>query len=358
MEKIERYLDQACRGIAGPRASATTSARNSKNTSSTPSLRAQIRRPLRRRSPRPALEDFGGPDLVRSELEATHGHRLMTLVLDKALQWKEKTISPLALDFRRPSPPSSSPSHFKSSSPSASSSSLFPRLRELVFVGVIADGPSTGIVRWSMNYLSTTASIIDNVLCFLIPLAIVWALFEWRVRSENKSFIRLSVLGLFSVGLMVAALFTTAAISLPFFIVLNLNSTSEGSEHLVAERVNRFDHLLAQIDQSASAADWPALQGDAQQLFDDQIAYPSGSYYPARSLPYNTPAALLLSRHREDILALRHDLRDTRTALQNLSDISTTRDPARIKDALQKLHAAYDPIHRFATPETRPAGEP
>ena len=39
-----------------------------------------------------ALADFGGPEQVRSELEATHGHRLLPVVIDKAMQWKEMTM--------------------------------------------------------------------------------------------------------------------------------------------------------------------------------------------------------------------------------------------------------------------------
>src|SRR5437879_8651685 len=39
-----------------------------------------------------ALADFGGPEAVRSELEATHGHRLMAVVIEKAMQWKENTM--------------------------------------------------------------------------------------------------------------------------------------------------------------------------------------------------------------------------------------------------------------------------
>ena len=92
MDKLEQYLDLVCRGIGGPR-----------------SLRQHIRQELREHlrdavaehvaagmpeeeALARALEDFGGPEEVRSELEATHGHRLMTVVIDKAMQWKEKTM--------------------------------------------------------------------------------------------------------------------------------------------------------------------------------------------------------------------------------------------------------------------------
>ena len=39
-----------------------------------------------------ALEDFGGPDELKSGLEATYGHRLLPVVIDKAMQWKERTM--------------------------------------------------------------------------------------------------------------------------------------------------------------------------------------------------------------------------------------------------------------------------
>src|ERR1700736_916087 len=92
MDKLEQYLDQVCPGIGGPKP-----------------LRQHVRQELREhlldavaehkaagmseeKALERALEDFGGPDQVRSELEATHGHRLMPVVIDKAMQWKEKTM--------------------------------------------------------------------------------------------------------------------------------------------------------------------------------------------------------------------------------------------------------------------------
>src|SRR5437868_173560 len=92
MDKLERYLDDVCRGIGGPRA-----------------LRQHVRQELREhlldaaaqhkaagltedRALEQALADFGRPEEVRSGLEETHGHRLLGVVIDKALDWKEKTM--------------------------------------------------------------------------------------------------------------------------------------------------------------------------------------------------------------------------------------------------------------------------
>ncbi|HZU38198.1 MAG TPA: permease prefix domain 1-containing protein, partial [Gemmataceae bacterium] len=86
MGKLEHYLDQVCHGMGGPR-----------------SLRQHVRQELREHlldaaaehraaglSDEEALDralaDFGGPQELRSELEATHGYRLLPVVIDKALQ--------------------------------------------------------------------------------------------------------------------------------------------------------------------------------------------------------------------------------------------------------------------------------
>jgi hypothetical protein len=92
MDKLEHYLDQICRNIGGPK-----------------SLRQHVRQELREhlldaaaehraaglseeKALDRAIEDFGGPEEVRSGLEETHGYRLLPVVIDKAMQWKERTM--------------------------------------------------------------------------------------------------------------------------------------------------------------------------------------------------------------------------------------------------------------------------
>src|SRR4051812_30475955 len=92
MEKLERYLDQVCRSLGGPRA-----------------MRQHVRQELREhlldavaqhRSSGAsegegldrALDEFGKSDDVRTELEAAHGYRMMAVAIDKAMQWKEMTM--------------------------------------------------------------------------------------------------------------------------------------------------------------------------------------------------------------------------------------------------------------------------
>ena len=92
MDKLEQYLDQVCRSVGGPRA-----------------LRQHIRQELREHLQDAvaghkaaglteeaaldrALEEFGRPEDVRSDLEAAHGQRMLAVVIDRAMHWKEMTM--------------------------------------------------------------------------------------------------------------------------------------------------------------------------------------------------------------------------------------------------------------------------
>jgi CHASE2 domain-containing sensor protein len=55
------------------------------------------------------------------------------------------------------------------------------------------------------SFLETSKRVTDHYTTWLLLLAaVLGGLFEWRVRSENKSFIRLSAWGTVAVGLLVA----------------------------------------------------------------------------------------------------------------------------------------------------------
>src|SRR5262249_8460149 len=92
MDRIDRYVDQVCRHIGGPRA-----------------MRQHLRPELREhfldagaphkaagtpedKAVEQALEEVGPAAEVRPGMEATHGQRVLAVVLDKAMQWKERTM--------------------------------------------------------------------------------------------------------------------------------------------------------------------------------------------------------------------------------------------------------------------------
>jgi len=260
MDRLEVYLDQVCRGIAGPR-----------------SLRLHVRRELREHlldaaaehrsaglsddeAMLRALADFGAPEQVRSELEATHGHRLMAVVVDKAMQWKEKTmrakwlwttwtylvvlgiiaINGLFLSFAQ--------------------FACIPKLKKIESDGLINfnDINRDPIMRWLSSWIRGLEWISEHLTWMLLVATGLWLLFEWRVRSENKGLIRLSALGSLGLVLSIAVFFIAAAMSLPFF--LGLPALGKLTTPYALEQLSTMDAALNGIEQSAAKDDWTATQ--------------------------------------------------------------------------------------------------
>jgi hypothetical protein len=74
-------------------------------------------------------------------------------------------------------------------------------------------------VTWMASFLNGLNVVNGPYITFLLPLAAVaCVLFEWRVRSENKSFIRLSVWGTAALALMVTAILIAASLVIPLLM--------------------------------------------------------------------------------------------------------------------------------------------
>jgi hypothetical protein len=260
MDQIERYLDQVCRGIAGPRA-----------------LRQHIRRELAEHlrdaaavhqtagmcpddALARALEDFGGPEQVRAELEATHGHRMMTVVVDKALQWKEMTMKArwvwttwahaallLALTLGL--------SFFY-----GCLVFFVPKFKELGRDGWF-DATGTGgetryVLEWCTHTLSGLLSIGSWDVWIALVLVAVWVLFEWRVRSENKTFMRLAGLGTLTVGIYVAAFLMALVLILPPLIFMPPSYHAPRAREIAHQQLVKLDATLQTIDSSTPDRNW------------------------------------------------------------------------------------------------------
>ncbi len=329
MEKIERYLDQACHGVAGPRA-----------------LRAHIRQELKEHlldaiaqhknagmsdddALSRALEDFGGPDLVRSELEATHGHRLMTVILDKALQWKENTMKARWLWTSWAYIALGLTAVFEIVFLTGVPIFLLPKYRDIFHDGWIGDGPDTnGIVLWSKNFLTTLNDVATLTPYVLIATVVFGSFSSGGCGVRIKHSCAFSALGTITAGLMVPVIFTGAALTLPFLVALSPANVFENAERHARDDLAALDGEVIQLD-----------RGDAER---------------AAILPWHNldAAAIILSREQTQIASLRTRLQEVRAAVREIRDASSSNDKTRVNAALQKFHAAYDPIRQFANVES------
>jgi hypothetical protein len=335
MDKVEQYLDQVCRSVGGPRA-----------------LRQHIRQELREHlldavaehkaaglaeeaALERALADFGGPEQVRSELEATHGQRLLPVVIDKAMQWKEKTMRAkwlwttwaylavagvIAMDLLFIL---------------FSSTMLLPKLQKLKADGWLQlDDTTEPAGSRMLSFLNTLPWLGEYWWCVLFPAA-GWVVFEWRVRSENKSFMRMSALGTVAAGMTLVVIVAGASMAILF--VLGLPG-SKIARPWAVESIVSIDTSVAAVEKALEQKDWAAMQEQADRASKGMNRLESGpSLYALTNRDVPPTAA-----------ELRVNQKSAKESLAEVQQAIREKESDRLKTALQKFQQSFAPLREAA----------
>lgn len=347
MEKLERYLDQVCRSLGGPRA-----------------MRQHVRQELREHlldavaelklagaseneALDRALEEFGKPDDVRTELEAAHGYRMMAVAIDKAMQWKEMTMKAkwlwtswaylaiglvIALEV-----------FFIAFAVIL----IVPKYQRLMSDGLI----DPAIIResgvsWMHDFLMWLRhSVGDNATWILLLSAVAWGLFEWRVRSENKSAMRFAALGTVAVALMSVVLLTGGSLVISF--CLGAPASGKVAESLALEQVSQIGQAATSLDQATrkDTWDWEAMPQPAERISQaiDKLLI--------------APSVLLALSNRSGSPSegeLQELVRSARDNLGKMQRAIRDRDANEYNSAMRQFHRAIAPFYEVA--QRRKAG--
>lgn len=342
MDPLERYLDRVCRSIGGPRP-----------------LREHVRQELREHlhdaaarhraaglsdeaAVAQALAEFGQPEQVRSELEATHGHRAMAVVIDTALRWKEKTMRAKWLW--------ASGAHLGLALVIALEALfltflvmfIVPKFKKLMADGVIDPAvlEEQG-VTWMPHFLGNLAAVTGNYTTHLVlGAAVLWGLFEWRVKSENKSLMRLTVMGGVAVKLLAVIVIATGSMVVSFSLAAP--PLARMARPFAAEQVTAVDTATAAVEAAVVKSDWAAA---AEQTDRAAAALTRLSGGPAvASLTGREPPTTDELRDRTS--SAQDHLRALRQAL---GDMNT----GRATKALAEFRTAFAPVREAARREGR-----
>ena len=341
MDKLEAYLEQVCRGIAGPR-----------------SLRQHIRRELaehlrdaaaeheaagmgKQEALARALEDFGGPEQVRAEFEATHGHRVMTVVVDKALQWKEMTMKAKWIW--------STWAHVVLIVAVVAELAflygcvifMVPRFRALQQDGwfdKLNDNNAPAFIRWLTSVVNNVASVCHSGIWLGLLLAVIWGLFEWRVRSENKTLMRLAALGTAAMGLAVTVFFMGAALILPLMVTAGPSSRIAATR-VAATHIVQLDESMRALDAAIAAKDWETTQRQVEQVRTNLWTI----WSTGLGQPVWDESVL------ENGSAFDAQFHAAYAALYNAGEASRAHDEARFEAAMQAFRKAYGQMRPAAT---------
>jgi hypothetical protein len=340
MDKFEHYLDQVCRSVGGSK-----------------SLRQHIRQELREHlrdaaaehraaglseeeALTRALADFGGPEQVRSELEATHGHRLMAVVVDKAMQWKETTMKAKWLWTTWA---------YLTTAGVVALELLFswyvvtfevPKMQKLKADGIIRLYGEAGdpAITWMFSFLSGLQWTWHTLACWVaLALAALWGLFEWRVRGENKPFMRLAALGTLALGMTVVSVITAGSMELPFFLQLPMMGQVSASSAI--RRMATIDASVGALEQAMDKKDWDAAQKEADRATKAiKSLSAAAGWFNETTPPEEQPTV--------DLFQAR--LKEASESLAAAQEAIRGKDTERLQAALRKFHEVYGAVGRLA----------
>ena len=211
---------------------------------------------------------------------------------------------------------------------------IIPKFQRLCHDGMIdAVGLEKSGVSWMVNFLNGLGEVGGHYTPFMLIAAVAaCGLFEWRVNSENKAFIRLSAMGTAALGLMVVVMLTAASLVIPFLLAMPAMSLI--ARPFAVEQVAIIDTSIRGIEQALAKMDWGAMQEQAEQasialnrLSDGTVAY---------SLTEgNEPTTV--EEFRERLNAARRYFREVQQAIRN-------ENGAAVETALQQFRKSYGPV--------------
>jgi len=251
MNEIEKYLDDVCRTLGGSH-DLRQHVREELREHLEEAVEAHVAKGLPRdEAVKKAIDEFGRPEDVGKGLEGVYGHRMMALAIDKAMDWKERTMK----------------SGWKWSFV-ATAGLFFVIATQVAFIMCMSTFVLPRIEFWYTWYnlgsdphvLSLSALHAARLLgadswvaWTLVGLFVAaWALFEWRSKSENKTLVRLGVGAFVAVVLMPAVWFAT--------VVALANAgppTVRGDmQPIFASRFRDADTAMADLKRAIAAENW------------------------------------------------------------------------------------------------------
>jgi hypothetical protein len=333
MKRLEQYLDQICRGIGGPI-----------------EMRRHVRQELREHlldavaqhkaageseeaALTLALDEFGKPEEVRTELEATHGQR-MTWIIDKALQWKEMTMKAKWLWTSWAHGMLGAIIGLEILFITFNVIFIVPKFQKLMIDGIIdpaiMDDPG---VRWFVNFLHTVSYVGgQHTLWLIVAPSVLLALFEWRVKSENKSFMRLSILGTAAAALLVVIMLMSAGLVISF--TLGAPALGRIARPWVMEQATAIDASAKALEQSLHEKNWKAMPEQIDQALGAVTRLSAG------------PAASTLTAVNDNakIEEMREHIKEARRYLEEARQAIGEQDAGKLETALLRFRKAFAPV--------------
>jgi hypothetical protein len=219
---------------------------------------------------------------------------------------------------------------------------IIPKYQKLVHDGMLDrvafDQEGVG---WMHTFLVRFGRLAEpNLLYFLVPGAL-WGLFEWRVRSENKPFMRLSALGTAGVGLLIVIVLALGSLVISF--CLGMPAMGRMARPYAREQVAAIDTAVKTLEQALAKKDWEGMQEQANRASEAMNRLASGPAVPALTFWNERPTADEL---RERLNTAQEDLREAQQAIGE-------KQAGKVETALQRFGQSFEPLRAAAKRQSK-----
>jgi hypothetical protein len=213
-----------------------------------------------------------------------------------------------------------------------STTSLVPKLQKFARDGWIRSGDSRAL-SWMYSFLNSVQSAGRYALWWLLAIGAGWGLFEWRVRNDNKTLMRLSILGTGAVAGMIVVIIMAAALVIPFMV--GLPSLTQVAKPYATEKMNAVHTSLIALERSLANNDWKKTQENARQTLT-----------AVRELQAAAPALPALMRTGQTISApeVRAQLLSAHESMQQAAMAAQLEDAEQCRKALEKFKESFGSI--------------
>lgn len=185
-------------------------------------------------------------------------------------------------------------------------------------------------VAWMPAYLNRVQSWGGEATLWLILAVGAWGFFEWSVRSENKSFMRLSALGTVGLVLLMVGVLMSGSLVIPF--MLGMPALGKMTKPFAAEQFATIDSAVALLEQAAAKQDWEAASEQADR---------AGR---AAELLRGPAVTSLVARQGPNADDLRAQVKSVKEALSEAARAVRGKDAGMLESALQKFRQTFAPL--------------
>jgi hypothetical protein len=165
----------------------------------------------------------------------------------------------------------------------------------------------------------------------------VCGLFEWRVRSENKSFIRLSVWGTAAVGLSVVGILTAVALVVPYQLTAPV--TGQLAKAHATQQLARIDLAIDKLELALANKNWKSIQEHANQASQALNRLVAAAPAVLSVAPQQGPRRL--EELRAQLKAADGYLAEAQQAVQE-------KDAERVETAVRRFRELFGPFEKEA----------